>query len=119
MKRLPIIISIFLGLCAGACGSSDASEDTSSTDIVVEKRDSAVYLLGRAHARRMLEQCRTTDELRTELLDIRARESAIKSKMTPEAAQAYIQGFRHYIQENDDTLALTLFAKNLPDSLQN
>ena len=62
-----------------------------------------------AHAQRMLEQCTTTDMIRCELLDIRAREALIRSRMYPEAAQAYIQGFRHYIQESGDTLANTLF----------
>ena len=101
---LPIIAALGI-LTTTACGSSSDKTDTTTE----EKRDSAIYRLGRAHAQRMLEQCTTTDMIRCELLDIRAREALIRSRMYPEAAQAYIQGFRHYIQESGDTLANTLF----------
>ncbi len=105
---LPIIAALGI-LTTTACGSSSDKTDTTTEDIEIEKRDSAIYRLGRAHAQRMLEQCTTTDMIRCELLDIRAREALIRSRMYPEAAQAYIQGFRHYIQESGDTLANTLF----------
>lgn len=105
---LPIIAALGI-LTTTACGSSSDKTDTTTEDIEIEKRDSAIYRLGRAHAQRMLEQCTTTDMIRSELLDIRAREALIRSRMYPEAAQAYIQGFRHYIQESGDTLANTLF----------
>ena len=105
---LPIIAALGI-LTTTACGSSSDKTDTTTEDIEIEKRDSAIYRLGRAHAQRMLEQYTTTDMIRCELLDIRAREALIRSRMYPEAAQAYIQGFRHYIQESGDTLANTLF----------
>lgn len=109
MKPLLPIIAVLGILTTTACGSSSDKTDTTTEDIEIEKRDSAIYRLGRAHAQRMLEQCTTTDMIRSELLDIRAREALIRSRMYPEAAQAYIQGFRHYIQESGDTLANTLF----------
>jgi len=109
MNRLLSILTILGVLATTACGSSNDTTDTTTEDIKIEKRDSAIYRLGRAHAQRMLEQCTTTDMIRNELLDIRAREALIRSRMYPEAAQAYIQGFRHYIQESGDTLANTLF----------
>jgi hypothetical protein len=92
----------------GSCGSSD---NTNDADIKISSQDSAVYRLGRDHARRMLEQCATTDELRQELLDIRARETVIRSRMCPLSGDAYIQGVRHYIKEHGDTLADTLFGQ--------
>ncbi|MDE7025434.1 MAG: hypothetical protein K2O88_06105 [Paramuribaculum sp.] len=112
MNRILILPVVFILFTTVACGSgTQKNKDAAMEDVVVEKRDSAVYMLGRSHARRMLEQCTTTDMLRNELLDIRARESLIRSRMYPEAGQAYIQGFRHYLQESGDTLAVTLFGE--------
>lgn len=112
MNRLIATIAITGTLVTAACGSSSDTADTSTEDIKVEKRDSAIYQLGRVHARRMLERCTTTDMIRNELLDIRAREALIRKRMYPKAAQAYIQGFRHHIQESGDTLAETLFGQS-------
>lgn len=109
MNRFIVTIAVLGTLATTACGSSSDTTDATTEDIRIEKRDSAIYQLGRAHARRMLEQCTTTDMIRNELLDIRAREALIRSRMYPAAAQAYIQGFRHHIQESGDTLASTLF----------
>ena len=106
---LPIIAALGI-LTTTACGSSSDKTDTTTEDIEIEKRDSAIYRLGRAHAQRMLEQCATTDMIRSELLDIRAREALIRSRMYPEAAQAYIQGFRHYIQESGTRLQTRFLA---------
>lgn len=94
-----------------SCGDNSHATNADIQDIVVEKQDSAIYRLGYRHGRRMLERCTSTDMLRNELLDVRARQSLIKARMRPEAANAYIQGFRHSIQESGDTLAETLFGE--------
>lgn len=113
IKNISLAVAVCVALAGAACGGSAENVNADTQDIEVSQRDSAIYKLGRVHARRMLERCTTTDLLRNELLDVRARESLIKARMYPEAAQAYIQGFRHAVCESGDTLAQELFGESL------
>lgn len=67
------------------------------------------YDLGFRAASRMLSRCRTDNEIRNELLDLRAREYAIRSQVGSGAADAYIKGIHTCIEQQSDTLAATLF----------
>ncbi len=113
IKNISLAAAVCVALAGASCGGGAENVNADTQDIEVSQRDSAIYKLGRVHARRMLERCTTTDLLRNELLDVRARESLIKVRMHPEAAQAYIQGFRHAVCESGDTLAQELFGESL------
>lgn len=67
------------------------------------------YDLGFRAASRMLSRCRTDNEIRNELLDLRAREYAIRTQVGSGAADAYINGIRTCIEQQSDTLAEVLF----------
>ncbi len=101
------LLSLTVSVFAVACGSE--SESSENRNIKIEQRDSAAYRIGYEHARQLLERCYTTDEIRVELLDIRARETLIRTRLRPSAADAYIQGVRHAICNSGDTLAVVLF----------
>ncbi|MCM1349172.1 MAG: hypothetical protein NC338_07135 [Firmicutes bacterium] len=72
-------------------------------------KDSEPYRMGRKHAKHLHEQCRTTEEVRDELLDINARTTNIQFHIGAEAANSYLQGIKDYLTEVSDTLATTLF----------
>lgn len=94
-----------------SAGRPDEPVDRPVTDIhadVGEGCDKA-YDLGFRAASRMLSRCRTNDAIRNELLDLRAREYAIRTQIGSDAADAYLQGIRVCIEQQSDTLAATLF----------
>ncbi len=68
--------------------------------------------LGFRAASRMLSRCRTDNEIRNELLDLRAREYAIRTQVGSGAADAYLKGIRTCIEQQSDTLATVLFGEN-------
>lgn len=71
--------------------------------------ESSAFELGERSAGKMMEKASTTDEIRDGLLDLRAREYAIRCQEGEKAAEEYLDGIRHYLLENADTLASILF----------
>lgn len=67
------------------------------------------YDLGYRSAQRMLEQCGTASDIRNELLDLRAREYSIRTRLGADAADAYLIGIKAFLTERGDTLCRTLF----------
>lgn len=70
---------------------------------------SSAFELGERCARKMIESSTTTDEIRDGLLELRAREYAIRCQAGEDAASEYLEGIRHYLIESGDTLANILF----------
>jgi len=87
-----------------SCGNSNRTIPDS-----IAPEDSSAYNIGRNNARILLEKCTTETDIRRELLDMRARETNIRSRVGPKAADAYILGIKSYLIESGDTLASTLF----------
>lgn len=69
----------------------------------------SAYDLGVKATQQMLENARTTNDIRNGLLDLRAREYSIRSQVGASAADAYINGIKSYLKEHSDTLYRTLF----------
>ena len=72
-------------------------------------RDSAAYLHGIDDAAALLETVTDRHRLHDGLLEVRASETHIRSTVRPEAADAYIKGFRHHIFTQNDSLARIIF----------
>jgi len=104
MKHLaPIFILLICGLTAACSGSANSHEDQCPR--IIEAADSPAYRLGQRHAETMLNECRTTNEIRNRLLDLRAREHIIRTQIRPSAADAYIEGIESTVRTSGDTLA--------------
>ena len=71
--------------------------------------DSEPYRLGRTHARQLLSNCHTSDQIRDELLDINARVTNIKYRVGESAANDYLHGLHDELAASSDSLANTLF----------
>ena len=114
MFRLIILSAlIFSFACGCSCSSIGHDDSTTATDsidnIAVAPRDSAAYLRGVADAASLLEVVSDSHHLHDGLLEVRARETQIRTTERQEAADAYIKGFRHHIQFHNDSLAHILF----------
>lgn len=99
----PIFILLICGLSAACSGKSQSQEGQSPK--IIETADSPAYHLGQRHAEMMLNECRTTDEIRNRLLDLRAREHIIRTQIRQSAADAYIEGIESTVRTSGDTLA--------------
>ena len=84
------------------------AEDAVSLDICFEG-DPSAYNLGRQCAEVLLKNGHRESEIQDMLLDIRAREYNIRTKVGNEAADTYISAFKTRLQESGDTLYNTLF----------
>lgn len=106
MKHLAhIFILLVCGLSA-ACSGSASQEDQSPR--IIAAADSPAYRLGQRHAETMLNECRTTNEIRNRLLDLRAREHIIRTQIRPSAADAYVEGIESTVRTSGDTLAAAI-----------
>lgn len=60
-------------------------------------------------ANAIISECHTETAIRVRLLDIRAKATNIKGRVSADAASDYLRGFRHGLEQHGDTLATTLF----------
>lgn len=91
---LAAVISIFAGM-ASSSEQRDAAQAT----------DSEAWALGRRHAAALVRECADDDQRALRLLDVRARETNIRSRIGDAAADDYIRGFEEGLRENSDSLA--------------
>lgn len=75
----------------------------------VSPRDSSLYQMGQRHAADLLENYTDDDDLGERLLEIRAREANIRTRVDNDAADAYLYGFTSYIADRDPVMATRLF----------
>lgn len=94
MKKLSIIF--ITALILTACGEES-------------KKYQAAQQLGEKHAKEIITQELTDKQLAIKLLDVRAKEQTIRTQVSDQAAEAYIQAFTSFIKHNDDSLASTIF----------
>lgn len=67
------------------------------------------YNVGIEDANSIMAECHSESAIRARLLDIRAKATNIKYRISEDAAAEYISGFRHGLEQQGDTLAHTLF----------
>lgn len=94
MKRHFTLLTIALILVA--CGEES-------------KKYHAAQQLGEKHAKEIVKQELTDNQLAIKLLEVRAKEHTIRTQINDQAAKAYIQAFTSYIKLNDDSLASIIF----------
>lgn len=73
--------------------------------IVIAKADTAAWNLGTEHAVAFVRECTDDDARGLRLLDIRARESNIRARISDSAADAYVAGFEYQLRQQSDSLA--------------
>lgn len=64
--------------------------------------------LGRRHAAALVRECSDDDQRALRLLDVRARETNIRARISDSAADDYIRGFEEGLRENSDSLACVI-----------
>lgn len=108
MRQIRIItIALAITAMLGSCSSGgDKTTEKVHNDPAQTVR---AFQLGREDANALLDQCDTPQQLRLRLLDVRARITNIRTRVSPEAADDYVTGFRLALEERGDTLASTLF----------
>lgn len=114
MKIFSLLLPAII-LTAASCGSKESSESEPADAPVAVKqleiapRDSSLYQMGRRHAAYILNRYSHPDSICAQLLEIRARETDIRTRVDNDAADAYVYGFTTYIAENDKALADSIF----------
>lgn len=114
MNRLFIAIITLLA-CSCSSGSKTTPADEQSTNrppletVEIAPRDSDIFLMGQRHAAYMLDNSTRIDSIARQLLEVRARETEIESKVDRAAADAYIAGFTSYIRSENPELADSIF----------
>lgn len=111
--KLPLSLALISVMAS--CGSKDADESASTdapatvTELEIAPRDSSLYQMGRRHAAYLLSHYDHPDSISAQLLEIRARETDIRTRVDDSAADAYVYGFTTYITENDKALSDSIF----------
>lgn len=111
--KLPLSLA-FIAVMS-SCGSEDTADKASAdatatvTELEIAPRDSSLYQMGRRHAAYLLSHYDHPDSICAQLLEIRARETDIRTRVDDSAADAYVYGFTTYITENDKALADSIF----------
>lgn len=82
-----------------------AADSTIPAEKVITGPDTVAWHLGVEHAAQLVTDCENDDERGLLLLDVRARETNIRSRLGNSAADAYIQGFEHELRQRSDSLA--------------
>lgn len=80
-------------------------------DAHVAPADTSAWYLGMEHAEFLVNGCHNDDERALMLLDVRARESNIRSRLGDNAADAYIKGFKHSLRLNSDSLSSVILGE--------
>lgn len=99
------IISLLLAVALSSCSSDRKDRSASDTRSMTQR----AYNLGIEDANAILTECHTEAAIRIRLLDIRAKATNIKGRVSEDAAHEYISGFRHGLEQHGDTLATALF----------
>ena len=95
--------SILIMASLSSCGTD--GKKTSDTRAMAQR----AYNLGIEDANAIISECHTETAIRVRLLDIRAKATNIKGRVSANAASDYLRGFRHGLEQHGDTLATTLF----------
>lgn len=107
-----LLISIITGLYHRF--STPATQVPVPVDIVIAKADTASWNLGTEHAVAFVRECTDDDARGLRLLDIRARESNIRARISDAAADAYVAGFEYQLRQQSDSLARIILKTTAP-----
>lgn len=102
MRRLTL--SLLLLPLLAACSS-----DPHDGKVTPHVRDHEAYTLGKEHAARVAAVAADEGAVQEALLDVRARISNIRSKISPQSAADYETGFRDGLRHDCDSLARLIF----------
>lgn len=108
LPRLTILASaaaIAVSLAVGATRRYRSHDLPIPADRVVTGADTSAWMLGSEHAADFVRECGDDDARGLRLLEIRARESNIRSRVGSSAADAYIDGFEYSLRQLSDSLA--------------
>lgn len=100
-----VSVAILLSAAMSSC-SNDKNRASTRDDRSMAQR---AYNLGIEDANNIVSECHTESAIRIRLLDIRAKATHIKGRISEDAAHEYISGFKHALEHHGDTLASTLF----------
>lgn len=102
MTRFLKSLLILFAVVATSCGGSEPSHITSDAMRAQEQ--------GRADAKALSEAGFTTErDLHAALLSVKSREWKMRQEGDSIGASAYVEAFRTYLEENDNTLAGKIF----------
>ncbi len=103
---LPLLIAGTLLSCSRH-DNNPTGENIEKTEIA--PRDKDIYDMGRRHAAYIINHYSHTDSLAYQLLEIRARETELATRVDRQAAYAYIAGFTAYVRSEAPELADSIF----------
>ncbi len=108
IRQLHIMLISAVALLSTALSSCSGDNNRTSAHDTRSMAQRA-YSLGTEDANAIIAECHTETAVRIRLLDIRAKATNIKSRISEDAAHEYLSGFRHALEQHGDTLATTLF----------
>lgn len=101
-----IAMALAASLIVSIAGHFRPSSDPAiPPEVVVTGADTSAWLMGKEHASALVTECSDDDERGLRLLDIRARETNLRSRIGDSAADAYVSGFEHGLRAASDSLA--------------
>lgn len=96
--------------CLLSCGRENGSSNGQNVDKTeIAPRDKDIYDMGRRHAAYIINHYSYSDSLAYQLLEVRARETELATKVDRQAADAYIAGFTQYVRSEAPELADSIF----------
>lgn len=105
-----LLFSCLLAACLLSCNREKESSDSRNVDKTeIAPRDKDVYDMGRRHAAYIINHYSYSDSLAYQLLEIRARETELATRVDRQAADAYIAGFTQYVRSEAPELADSIF----------
>lgn len=104
---LAAIITIISSPLTQSCSCDSNVTPTAKPSTRIKDREA--YELGAQHASRLLENAENEDMVQDALLDVRARQTNIESKLGRQSASDYERGFSDFIRQHCDSLARIIF----------
>lgn len=104
LPRLTLMATAIAALISVIANATEGDDGQSAPSIPevnpLDPRD-----LGRQHAAGLVSECHDDDERALRLLDVRARETIIRTRIGFEAADEYVAGFEEGLRQYSDSLA--------------
>lgn len=88
---------------------AEVNDNQNAAQTEISPRDKDIYDMGRRHAAYIINHYLYSDSLGYQLLEVRARETELTTRVDRKAADAYIAGFSNYIKEEAPELADSIF----------
>lgn len=109
LTLLATLLALATSVAVSVVGTYRSHHSGIPPEAIVLGADSTAWFLGEEHARALVRECRNDDERALRLLDVRARETNIRSRLGNTAANAYVGGFEYGLRAASDSLARVIF----------